>query len=394
MVMALIAAVPAAEREVRPGLEVLLADSLHLVAGRRVGLVANHASVDRGGRHAVERLRDTGVGLVALFSPEHGFRGGIEGGEPVASAIDSATGLPIYSLYGRTFGPTDEMLRGIDVILVDLPDVGARYYTYLSTTLEVMRSAARNRVRVVVLDRPNPIGGRVQGPVLDAAHRSFVGALRVPVRHGMTLAELARLGNEELGIGADLAVVPTAGWSRTDDLLDTGLPFLPPSPNLKDPDALFHYPGLCLFEGTALSVGRGTDLPFHQIGAPWLDTARVLDIVRRAGPDGVRLEGARFTPERPGDGKYAGVPVLGIRVLIVDRARYDPIDLALRLLTAVRAVHPTELGFRAAHFDRLAGGPALREAILAGQAASDILASWRPALEDFRRRRQSFLVYP
>jgi uncharacterized protein YbbC (DUF1343 family) len=379
---------------VRPGLEVLLSDSLHLVAGRAVGLVTNHAGVDGRGLPAVDRLLGAGVRLVALFSPEHGFRGVAEAGEAIASSRDSATGLPIHSLYGRTLGPTDEMLRDIEVMLVDLPDVGTRYYTYVSTTLEVMKASARRGIRVIVLDRPNPIGGRtVQGNVLDSAYRSFVGALAVPIRHGMTLGELARLGNAELGLGADLVVVPAAGWRRGDDLLDTGLPFLPPSPNLADVESLFHYPGLCLFEGTALSVGRGTDRPFHQVGAPWLDTSAVLRRVRSARPRGVRLEGVAFTPRSPGDDKHAGVEVAGIRLVVADRDAYDPIRTALLLLVAVRAVHPDRIAFRPAAFDRLAGGPGLREAIVRGETAGAIERGWRAQLAAFRKRRESFLLY-
>ncbi len=385
---------PADPRGVRPGIEVLLADSAHLVAGRRVGLVANRAAIDGHGTHAIERLRQAGVRLVALFSPEHGFRGTAAPGEPVASTVDSATGLPIYSLYGDRTAPTAEMLRPVDLLAVDLPDVGARYFTYLSTTLEVMRAAAREGKRVVILDRPNPIGGRlVQGNVLEPQARSFVGPLAVPMRPGLTLAELARMGNDELAIGADLRVVPAAGWRRADDLLDTGLPFVAPSPNLPNAESLFHYPGFCLFEGTALSVGRGTDAPFSQIGAPWLDTVRVLARVRAAGPEGVRFEGVAFTPLAPGDGKFAGTRLLGIRLRLTDRRRYDPTRTALILLAAVRAVHREQIGFLSRSFDRLAGGPALRLAIEAGVDPDSIVASWRPALAAFESRRQAVMIY-
>lgn len=231
---------------VRPGLEVLLSDSLHLVRGRRVGLVTNQAGVDRDGLSDVDRLRRAGVRLVALFSPEHGFRGIADPGAPVATTTDSATGLPIYSLYGRTSAPTDAMLDGIEVLLVDLQDAGARFYTYLWTTTEVMRAAAGKGIPVVVLDRPNPIGGAVQGNVLDTAFRSPVGLMAIPMRHGMTLAELARLANDDLGLKAPLSVVPAAGWRRTMYFEETGLPFVPPSPNLRSIEALIHYPGVCL----------------------------------------------------------------------------------------------------------------------------------------------------
>jgi uncharacterized protein YbbC (DUF1343 family) len=392
MVATVVVAV-AGQPQVRPGLEVLLTDSVHLVAGRRVGLVTNQGGIDRRGTHAVELLRAAGVKLVALFSPEHGFRGSADPGEAVQSSVDSATGLPIQSLYGRTSTPTPAMLAELDLILVDLPDVGARYYTYPSTTIAVMRAAAERGIRVVVLDRPNPIGGTVQGNVLDPAFRSFVGSLAVPMRHGMTLGELARLARHELGLTTDLVVVPTAGWRRQDDLLTTRLPFVPPSPNLRDAESLFHYPGTCLFEGTALSVGRGTDAPYHQIGAPWLDTAAVLGLVRRVKLPGVKFVGVTFTPNRPADGKHAGVAVVGIRLRLTDRVRYDPIRTAVVLLTAIQARHPDRIGFLTANFDRLAGGSALREAIVAGRSADSILNGWTTPRQEFLLRRRAALLY-
>ncbi|HEV8598342.1 MAG TPA: DUF1343 domain-containing protein [Gemmatimonadales bacterium] len=383
--------VPAAR--VRPGIEVLLGDSLRLVDGKTVGLVTNQAGIDAAGVSDVDRLRAAGVQLMALFSPEHGFRGAADPGATVASTIDSATGLPIYSLYGATRAPTDSMLAGIEVILVDLPDVGARYYTYLGTTIEVMRAAARTRRTVVVLDRPNPIGGVAQGNVLDPAFRSFVGALAMPMRPGLTLGELARLANQELELGADLRVVPADGWRRSQTLWDTGLPFLPPSPNLKDLESLFHYPGSCLFEGTALSVGRGTDAAFRQIGAPWLDAARVIAELPLARLHGVRFVPIHFTPVQPGDGKYPGVRLAGIRLMLTEERRYDPTLTAIVLLATIQRLHSDSLGFRAAHFDRLAGGSTLREAILAGHDPFAVAAEWKPALAAWLTRRQPALLY-
>lgn len=379
---------------VLPGVEVLVLDSLALVEGRRVGLVTNMAAVDRFGTGDVELLRQHGVNLVALFSPEHGFRAAAAPGEAVATSVDSATGLPIYSLYGRTVAPTPEMLEGVEVLLVDLPDVGARYYTYLSTTVEVMRAAGRAGIPVVVLDRPNPIGGAVQGNVLDTAHRSFVGMLAVPMRHGLTLAEQARLARQELGIGVDLRVVPASHWTRSQNLDDAGLPFRPPSPNLKDLESLFHYPGTCLFEGTALSVGRGTAAPFRQLGAPWLDTARVIARLRAAGLPGVRFVSDTFTPVDPGDQKHAGTLLAGIRLVMTDPVRYDPVLTAVTLLAILQAVHPDRLGLVPRQFDRLAGGPGLREAILAGVPPRRIVEDWQPAIAEFQRRAAPLLLYP
>jgi uncharacterized protein YbbC (DUF1343 family) len=378
---------------VQPGVERLLGDSIRLVRGRAVGLVSNHAGVDAAGVSDVERLLGAGIRLVALFSPEHGFRGAAEPGEQVASSVDSATGLPIYSLYGRRSAPTDSMLQGLEVILVDLPDVGARYYTYLSTTIEVMRAAARRNLPVVVLDRPNPIGGLVQGNILDMAYRSFVGALPMPMRHGLTLGEAARLANQELGLGADLRVVPAAGWRREAFFGSTGLPFLPPSPNLQSLESLFHYPGTCLFEGTALSVGRGTDAAFRQVGAPWLDVSRVLAALPTDRLPGVQFLGVRFTPERPGDDKYDGVPLRGIRMVLTDPERYDPTLTAVVLLSVINRIHPDSLRFRVPHFDRLAGGTTLRDAVIAGRDPFAIVASWEPGLAAWARYREPVLLY-
>jgi uncharacterized protein YbbC (DUF1343 family) len=379
---------------VRPGIEVLLADSASLVRDRRVGLVTNQSGVDASGVSDVVRLRAAGVRLVALFSPEHGFRGAADPGAAVASSVDSATGLPIYSLYGRTSAPTDEMLAGIDLLLVDLQDAGARYYTYITTTVDVMKAAARKGIAVVVLDRPNPIGGAVQGNVLEEAHISPVGRLRVPMRHGLTLGEMARIARSDLGIDGELAIVPVSGWRRAMALDGTGLPFIPPSPNLRTLESLFHYPGTCLFEGTNLSVGRGSDAPFEQIGAPWLDTAAVLSDLRRTAPPGVRARAVTFTPSRPGDGKYADTLLTGIRLEVTDRAAYDPTATAVHLLSAIDRRHPGEFAWIPKHFDRLAGTAELRLAIDAGTDPDLILRGWEPARRDFLARRRAMLLYP
>jgi uncharacterized protein YbbC (DUF1343 family) len=387
------AAGPAPDR-VRPGIEVLLSDSLGLVRDRRVGLVTNQTGVDADGTSDVERLRTAGVRLVALFSPEHGFRGAADPGATIASTVDSATGLPIYSLYGRVSAPTPEMLQGIDVMLVDLQDAGARYYTYLATTVEVMKAAGAAGIRVVVLDRPDPIGGLVQGNVLRPEHITNVGRLEVAMRHGMTMGELARLARSDLKLETDLAVVPTAGWRRAQPIDRTGLPFVPPSPNLRTVESLFHYPGLCLFEGTNLSVGRGSDAPFEQIGAPWLDTAAVLQAVRRASLPGVRFAGVTFRPIRPGDAKYADTTLAGIRLTVTDRNTYDPTATAVYLLAAIRRRHSAEFAWIPAHFDRLAGDTALRAAIDAGTDPRTIVAGWKTGRERFLTRRRAALLYP
>ncbi|MCA9768890.1 MAG: DUF1343 domain-containing protein [Gemmatimonadetes bacterium] len=383
----------AAQVAVRPGVDVLLSDSLHLVRGKRVGLVTNLAAVDARGISAVERFRGAPLTLAALFGPEHGLSALAAPGEKVASSVDSASRIPIYSLYGATRRPTPEMLAGLDVLVIDLPDVGARYYTYPATAVEVLQAAQAAGLPVIIADRPNPITGTaMQGNILDMAHASMVGLLAIPMRHGLTLGEETRLAAADLGISTPLIVVPSAGWRRGMDLDATGLPFRAPSPNLIDLDGLYHYPGTCLFEGTALSVGRGTDHPFHQVGAPWLDTTAVLARMRAAALPGVRFEGVRFTPTNPGDGKFAGVAVSGVRLVITDRRAYDPTAAAVHLLAAIRAVHPAEIRIGGS-FDRLAGGPTLREALLRGEPPATIIAGWEAGLARYRDRVKPFLLY-
>jgi uncharacterized protein YbbC (DUF1343 family) len=343
---------------------------------------------------SIDRLLRDGVNLTAIMSPEHGLRGTAAPGEQVASSVDSATGLPIYSLYGATLAPTPEMLANVDVILVDLQDVGARYYTWLGTTVHVMQAAAALRKPVVVLDRPNPIGGAVQGNVLDTAYASMVGRLAEPMRHGMTLGEPARLARHDLGLTTELHVVPVTGWRRNAYFDEMGLPFIRPSPNLRDVEAFIHYPGTCLFEGTALSVGRGTELGYRQVGAPWLDTTRVLAKLREFGIPGVRFSAVQFTPRNPGDQKYADTLLAGIQFITTDRKRYDPTFAAVALLTVIQEIHPDRIGFNPRQFDRLAGGPALREAIRRGEKPGAIVSGWAPALKAFRQRAKPFLIYP
>lgn len=386
-------AAPAASvAQVSPGIDVLLADSLHLVSGRRVGLLTNQTGVDRRGTSDVERMLAAGVSLTALFSPEHGFRGALNV-DNIGHAVDSATGLPIYSLYGNVRAPTPAMLSGIDVLLIDLQDIGARTYTYISTALLAIEAAARSNVSVIVLDRPNPIGGElVQGPILVTAYASFVGMLPLPLRHGMTLGELARFGVAHRKVTAvRLTVVPAAGWTRATWFDATGLPWVRPSPSMPDLESATHYPGVVLFEATNLSVGRGTPIAFQVVGAPWLDAravARAVGVV-----PGVALKDTTVTPVAPPDGKYAGVPLRVVRLRVVDRAIYDPVQLAVRLLGAVRSLHGDSLRINPRGFDQRAGSAALREALEAGRPADEISRSWPPALETFRRAREPFLLY-
>lgn len=377
---------------VPPGIDVLLDDSLHLVRDRRVGLLTNQTGVDRRGADDLTRLLAAGAHVTALFSPEHGYRGFLDV-ENIGHGVDSATGIAIYSLYGEVRAPTAAMLEDVDVLVMDLQDIGARPYTYISTVLLAVGAARAHGVRAVVLDRPNPIGGRlVQGPVLDTAFSSFVGMLPVPLRHGMTLGELARFGNAALGIGADLTVVPAAGWRRAQWFDEAGLPWIRPSPNMPNLESATHYPGTVLFEATNLSVGRGTPIAFQVVGAPWLGAARV--VAAAVWPAGVAARDTVITPEAPPDGKYGGRTIPAVRLAVTDRARYDPVHAAVALLVAIRTVHGDSLVLRAERFDRLAGSDRLRRAVEGGRSAADIAAMWDAELERFRQQRQPCLLYP
>ncbi|HZD05732.1 MAG TPA: DUF1343 domain-containing protein [Longimicrobiales bacterium] len=387
---------------VRPGASVLLTDSLHLVRHRRVGLITNQTGLLPGAdpgaapRSTIDALFSrSDVDLVALFGPEHGLRGDLGAGERVESGRDPATGLPVYSLYTEGRRPPPGTLDDLDVLVFDVQDVGARYYTYVYTMALAMVDAGVRGIPFVVLDRPDPIGGlRVQGNVLDTAFASFVGMYPVPMRHGMTAGELARLYVGEFGVEVELHVVPADGWTRDMSFEDTGLPWVPPSPNMPSPESALHYPGTCLFEGTSLSVGRGTSRAFQWIGAPWLDGPTLAERLNGRAVPGVRFEGVRFTPEDPGDGKFDGLEVEGVRFVATDPAVYDPTVAAVAALLETRRMSGERWTWRADHFDRLAGTDRLRRMVEEGRPLDEIVAPWAAQLDAFRALRAPYLLYP
>ncbi len=378
----------------QPGIEVLLRDSSHLIQGRRLGLITNRSGVSSDGSSSIDLLSaDPNSDLVALFAPEHGIRATVGEGVLVADEVDGETGIRIYSLYGETRAPTPSMLREIDVLAFDLQDIGARYYTYVSTMAVSMRAAGEAGIPFLVLDRPNPIGELTQGPMLDPEFATFVGLYPIPVRHGMTAGELARLFVGEFGIDVELHVVPVAGLTRGVWLDQGGLPWVPPSLNMPTIESATHYPGTCLFEGTNLSVGRGTPRAFQVLGAPWIDGGAWAARLTDRNLPGVRFLPVAFAPDAPSDGKFDGVTLSGIRLIVVDRERYDPVATATAALLDGYALAGDEWVWNTRHFDRLAGSARLREAIVRGDELEEIAESWGGGLAEFEELRRPYLIY-
>jgi uncharacterized protein YbbC (DUF1343 family) len=393
LLLALLLAAPPAP--VRSGAEVLARDGFKPLQGKRVGLVTNHTGRDREGRATIDVLFSAkGVTLAALFSPEHGIRG--EADAKVASAKDEKTGLPIHSLYGKTMKPAAEMLRDVDVLVYDIQDVGARFYTYITTLALVMEAAKENGKDVVVLDRPNPGGGEaVEGPVLeDALRGDFIGYFPIPMRHGMTVGELAMLYNTEFKIGARLEVVKMEGWKRPMYYDETGLPWVNPSPNMRSLDAAISYPGLGALETTSLSVGRGTGRAFVLYGAPWIDGKKLCGELNGRGLSGVRFKPATFTPAvEPGMPRYphAEKECQGFEVEITDRATYRPVTAALHAFDVLYRLHPKEFTFGRSH--RFFGLRSVETDLKSGKSPAEIEKSWQPALDRFLEARKKCLFY-
>jgi len=384
-------------RPVLPGIDVLLRDSLQLVRGRRVGFITNHTSVTAAGRSGIDALHEApAVNLVALFAPEHGLRGTAHGGAWIADGRDTRTGVRVFSLYGRTQKPTPEMLRAVDVLLFDIQDVGARPYTYVWTMAMAMEAAAEAGVPFVVLDRPNPITGRVEGPLMQMEMRNqgqaITGYYPVPMRHGMTVGEIARYVNEEFRVGATLHVVPAAGWRSGDWFDQTTLPWIDPSPNIRSLDAALAYSGLVMLEAVNLSVGRGTDRPFAYVGAPWLDEAALLRRLREFDLPGVEFSAARFVPRGAGWVPFRDHPVRAVELRITDREAYRPVLTAIVLLAEIRRLHPRDVGIGS--MLQMLGSRWAREALVRGDDPRDIYRHWEAENREWTRIRDRYRLYP
>ncbi len=391
----------------RTGLEVLLDERVGALSDARVGLVCNHTAVDRRLDHAIDRLLAAGVRLERLFGPEHGVRATAQDMEGVDEVRDPVSGLPVVSLYGdseASLHPDPATLEDLDVVLFDIQDIGARYYTYQATLGYVMEVAGRVGTRVVVLDRPNPITGvAVEGNLVAEGCRSFVGAYPICQRHGMTVGELARYFQAFCGVDCEVEVVPCDGWDRRWWYDRTGLVWVYPSPNMPTLECATIYPGMCLFEATTLSEGRGTTRPFHLFGAPGLDPDRCVALCRE-GADRAGLRGVAFRPAAfvPGFQKHAGVPCTGVEVHLVDRDALDATLLGLVALQAAWRADPDGFGWRTEPYefvddvpaiDLLTGSSAVREAIEADRDVHEVYATWAPERDLFLERRASCLLY-
>ena len=371
------------------GIDVLKRDGFTLLKGRQVGLITNHTGRDRDGNSAIDLLRKApGVKLVALFSPEHGIRGALD--QPnISNSTDEKTGLPIYSLYGDAKAPTEEALKEIDTLVFDIQDVGARFYTYISTLGLAMEAAAKNKKSFVVLDRVNPINGQdVEGPLADPDKLSFIAHHPIPVRHGMTVGELAQLFNKEREINADLYIVRVEDWKRSQWFDSTGLTWINPSPNMRSLTEATLYPGVCLLEPTNVSVGRGTDTPFEVIGAPWIDGRKLAEALNSAKLPGVRFVPVRFTPK---SSVHKDAECGGVNIIVTNRDLFEPVITGLEMAAQLRKLFPKD--FSIERFNRLLANQKVFDAFRQGSDARAMRQVWESELEAFRAIRRKYLLY-
>jgi uncharacterized protein YbbC (DUF1343 family) len=382
----------------KTGLEILLERDKSLLQGRKIGLVSHPAAVLRDLTSCRDALLAAGLKITALFAPEHGFCAHVADGTVVDHETDPGTGLPVYSLYGESREPSAEMLAGVDLMIFDLQDVGVRFYTFLSTLFHVMRGCGRVGKPLLVLDRPNPIGGvRVEGPLVEPGFESFLGVISIPIRHGMTFGELALYINDAYHLGVNLRVISMQGWQRGMWFDQTGLAWVPTSPAMTKFETTIPYPGTCFVEGTNLSEGRGTGLPFEVTGAPWLDGPRLARTL-----NALHLPGVLFRPHvfEPCAGKHMGTVCQGVQLHVIDRQRFLPCETGLHLLAACRAQAPAAFDFldsswegRIPHLDLLAGSAKIRTGLETGIPVQELCRSWEDQSEAFRKEARVFNLY-
>jgi beta-N-acetylhexosaminidase len=388
--------------QVKPGAEVLLEKHLSLLIDQKVGVICNQASVLSNGTHLVDALFDSGVNIVALFSPEHGIRGDLQEGQKFDSRIDEKTGLMVYSLYGKNLKPTSEMLEGLDVLLFDLQDVGARFYTFSITMSFSMQAAAENAKKFIVLDRPNPINGIVvEGTLLNTSLKSGVGILPIPIRHGLTLGEMAKMvvGEKWLDNISDLnlQVIPMEGWRRETYFDETNLSWIPPSPNMKSVSTSIVYPGSCLIEGTNISEGRGTNKPFEFIGAPWIDAKRLSKKLNSLKLPGIDFQPITFIPKSDtilkSNPKHEGLSCGGVFLKIYDRKKYQSVITGMKIIQAILEMYPDSVKINTGFFDKLVGSSKFRKALQGGKTHKYFQNSYKEGLKDYNQKRQKYIIY-
>lgn len=373
---------------VRLGIDLLAGQEFEELRGQRAGLITNHTGLDTFGMATADLLHAaSGVDLVALFGPEHGIRGALD--EHIPDGTDEATGLPVYSLYGTRTRPTPEQLQGLDTLVFDIQDVGVRFYTYISTLLHGMEAAAEHGLRFVVLDRPNPLGGlKTEGPIADADRLDFIACHPIPVRHGLTVGEMARLFAAERRLDLDLKIVAMEGWQRSDLWDATGLTWTNPSPNMRSLTQALLYPGIGLLEFTNVSVGRGTDTPFEVVGAPWIAERELAAHLNAQALPGVRFVPIRFTPTaRVHEGTRCG----GVNLIVTQREQFVPVETGLAVAAALQSLFPER--WEAARYDRLLVSRAAFSAFRAGASAAELVASWQADLAQFATRSEPQWIY-
>lgn len=399
------------DRKVRPGITVLLDDSIKLIRGKRVALVTNQTGVDEKERRSVDllfsdkRALAADVKLVKLFAPEHGALGTADRTN-LADETDAKTGLKVYSLYQqRTMPPPDSLLQDVDVLIVDLQDIGTRTWTYVGVMLYSMQAAEKRGIPVLVLDRPNPLSGTSEGPLLDSAlaNAAYPGPgsgstngfalYPMPLRHGLTMGEMARLFQAQLKMGARLTVIPMRNWRRQMWFDQTDLPWIRPSPNMPNLTSATFYPSLVPFESSNVSVGRGTNEPFQRFGAPWLKADSVVQLLEDLTLSGVKFHAERFTPNAPGDGKYAGRAIPGVRIELTDRERVQPARIGAAILWALNRVHKDSLKLTTPGFDLRMGSAKMRESLLGGADPDAVLDRLLPQVVAFEKDARRFYLY-
>lgn len=395
---------PVEIQHVLTGIDVLEANHFAPIQGKTVAVVCNHTALDKQGRHLVDILHESpGVTLKAIFAPEHGFRGMIEGGYEISDSLDGKTGAMIYSIYGEVRKPTAQMLAGIDMIIFDIQDIGARFYTYISTMGNVMEAGAEQGIPVLILDRPNPISGFTDGNILDLKYQSFVGMYPIPIQHGMTVGELARMIQGEGWINRaadlDLRIVKNEGWSRDLFFNETDLKWVDPSPNMRNLNEALVYPGMCLLEANTCSEGRGTDMPFEWVGAPYIDGKQLAKALYAKGLQGVTIEPVTFVPQdlpgRAVNPKFEGQKVNGVQIRVTDPREFRPVQFGVKFLVTVRQLYPNDFKWASeSRAARLWGSESLVKMIDAGKSADEIIASYQPAVDAFKIRQRRYLMYP